>query len=87
MVKLTVKKLSPIQETKTILNPNFKKIAWRGMWDLNPRGLSTTDLAGLPPTRLGQSRTEMFVVLSLFPVQFGVLLLIEHHIDQLLQLH
>jgi hypothetical protein len=30
---------------------------WRGMWDLNPRGLSTTDLAGLPPTRLGQSRT------------------------------
>jgi hypothetical protein len=26
------------------------------MWDLNPRGLSTTDLAGLPPTRLGQSR-------------------------------
>ena len=29
---------------------------WRGMWDLNPRGLSTTDLAGLPPTRLGQSR-------------------------------
>ena len=27
------------------------------MWDLNPRGLSTTDLAGLPPTRLGQSRT------------------------------
>jgi hypothetical protein len=23
---------------------------------LNPRGLSTTDLAGLPPTRLGQSR-------------------------------
>jgi hypothetical protein len=27
------------------------------MWDLNPRGLSTTDLAGLPHTRLGQSRT------------------------------
>jgi hypothetical protein len=28
----------------------------RGVWDLNPRGLSTTDLAGLPPTRLGQPR-------------------------------
>jgi hypothetical protein len=27
------------------------------MWDLNPRGLSTTDLAGLPHTRLGESRT------------------------------
>jgi hypothetical protein len=26
------------------------------VWDLNPRGLSTTDLAGLPPTRLGQPR-------------------------------
>jgi hypothetical protein len=31
---------------------------WRGMWDLNPRGLSTTDLAGLPHTRLGESRTR-----------------------------
>jgi hypothetical protein len=30
---------------------------WRGMWGLNPRGLSTTDLAGLPHTRLGESRT------------------------------
>ena len=29
------------------------------MWDLNPRGLSTTDLAGLPPTRLGQSRPHL----------------------------
>jgi hypothetical protein len=28
------------------------------MWELNPRGLSTTDLAGLPHTRLGESRTE-----------------------------
>jgi hypothetical protein len=27
------------------------------MWELNPRGLSTTDLAGLPHTRLGESRT------------------------------
>lgn len=26
------------------------------MWGLNPRGLSTTDLAGLPHTRLGESR-------------------------------
>jgi len=25
---------------------------------LNPRGLSTTDLAGLPHTRLGESRTR-----------------------------
>jgi hypothetical protein len=27
---------------------------------LNPRGLSTTDLAGLPHTRLGESRTPLF---------------------------
>ncbi len=33
------------------------KKEWRGMWELNPRGLSTTDLAGLPHTRLGESRT------------------------------
>ena len=26
------------------------------MWDSNPRGLSTTDLAGLPHTRLGEPR-------------------------------
>jgi hypothetical protein len=26
---------------------------------LNPRGLSTTDLAGLPHTRLGESRTPI----------------------------
>ena len=32
-------------------------VEWRGMWDSNPRGLSTTDLAGLPHTRLGESRT------------------------------
>ena len=30
------------------------------MWELNPRGLSTTDLAGLPHTRLGESRTPKF---------------------------
>lgn len=30
------------------------------MGDLNPRGLSTTDLAGLPHTRLGESRKTMF---------------------------
>jgi hypothetical protein len=29
------------------------------MWDLNPRGLSTTDLAGLPHTRLGESRMTL----------------------------
>ena len=32
------------------------QILWRGVWDLNPRDLSVTDLAGLPPTRLGQPR-------------------------------
>jgi hypothetical protein len=32
------------------------------MWDLNPRGLSTTDLAGLPHTRLGESRTKYLCV-------------------------
>ena len=31
------------------------------MWDLNPRGLSTTDLAGLPHTRLGESRMTKHV--------------------------
>ena len=30
------------------------------MWELNPRGLSTTDLAGLPHTRLGESRTPSY---------------------------
>jgi hypothetical protein len=30
------------------------------MWELNPRGLSTTDLAGLPHTRLGESRTPHY---------------------------
>ncbi len=46
-------------KTVEVKNPNLGsnlKIE-RGMWDLNPRGLSTTDLAGLPHTRLGQSRT------------------------------
>ena len=30
--------------------PNKKNASyyWQGMWDLNPRGLSTTDLAGQP---------------------------------------
>ena len=36
-----------------------RKLLWRGMWDLNPRGLSTTDLAGLPHTRLGESRMKI----------------------------
>src|SRR3990170_8135354 len=46
--------------------PAIRKLKrkWRGVWDLNPRGLSTTDLAGLPPTRLGQPRkgnsTQLF---------------------------
>ena len=40
------------------------------MWDLNPRGLSTTDLAGLPPTRLGQSRTAQFLECAGAPVTF-----------------
>ena len=31
----------------------------RGVWDLNPRDLSVTDLAGLPPTRLGQPRLDL----------------------------
>jgi hypothetical protein len=48
------------------LEGEYQKIAadvagkWRGMWELNPRGLSTTDLAGLPHTRLGESRTPLF---------------------------
>jgi hypothetical protein len=39
----------------------LSKIDWRGMWELNPRGLSTTDLAGLPHTRLGESRTHNYL--------------------------
>ena len=53
-------KIQPNKLKQTNFEDELRKEAWRGMWDLNPRGLSTTDLAGLPPTRLGQSRTSMF---------------------------
>jgi hypothetical protein len=37
---------------------------------LNPRGLSTTDLAGLPHTRLGESRPNRLRRYSIINVAF-----------------
>ena len=47
---------------------NISGELWRGMWELNPRGLSTTDLTGLPHTRLWLNG----VITIILPLQYGV---------------